>query len=73
VTAKDLDGWREGLAGSGLATIKTYPALNHLFVHGTGAPRPEEYADPGHVDEAVVTDIAAWIAGIDRAYGVAIL
>jgi dienelactone hydrolase len=62
VTMKDLDGWKKGLLGARFATIKTYAGLNHLFVHGTGTPRPEEYEAPGHVDQNVVTDIASWIA-----------
>jgi hypothetical protein len=35
--------------------------LNHLFVRGTGVSVPAEYEQPGHIDEEVVTDIAAWV------------
>ena len=37
------------------------PALNHLFIAGTGKSLPAEYQTPGHVAEDVVRDIAAWI------------
>nr|MCU0657277.1 lysophospholipase [Polyangiaceae bacterium] len=63
VTLKDLEGWKKGLAGLADVAIKTYPGLNHLFVRGTGTPRPEEYEAPGHVEESVVVDVATWIAG----------
>lgn len=59
VRAADLDGWRR----AGAAT-KTYPALNHLFVAGSGPSTPAEYLIPGqHVAEEVVADIAAFVAG----------
>jgi len=41
--------------------IKTYAALNHLFVSGTGTPTNTEYLIEGHVDEEVISDIAFWI------------
>ncbi len=42
-------------------TIHEYPALNHLLMAGTGPGRPAEYAVPGHVDTALVNDLAAWV------------
>ena len=42
-------------------TVIRYPALNHLFIAGSGAPRPAEYATPGHVASAVIDDIADWV------------
>jgi dienelactone hydrolase len=61
VTAKDFEGWKASLQSRATVTLKTYPTLNHLFVSGSGAPGPEEYERPGHVDETVITDIASWI------------
>jgi len=59
VRLADLDGWKR--AG---ATTKVYPALNHLFVAGSGPSTPAEYLAPGqHVAEEVVADIAAFVAG----------
>lgn len=42
---------------------KTYSSYNHLFVTGTGVPRPEEYERPGHLDPAVLQDLSTWILG----------
>jgi hypothetical protein len=44
-------------------TFKLYPKLNHLFIAGEGKSTPDEYAQPGHVEETVVADIAEWIRG----------
>ena len=59
VTSKDLELWKKGLGTR--ATVRTYPTLNHLFAPGTGTPGPAEYAQPGHVDPAVIADIAAFV------------
>lgn len=61
VTRDDYDGWRSTLEGRSNATFKWYPVLNHLFIEGQGTSTPAEYAIPGHVAEAVIRDIAAWI------------
>ena len=61
VTTKDLDGWRSALEGRPKASVKVYPSLNHLFVHGEGTPGPAEYAKPGHVDPQVIADIASFV------------
>jgi hypothetical protein len=55
--------WKSALAGKPQVTFHSYPALNHLFVSGTGMSLPSEYETAGHVDEAVVRDIAEWIKG----------
>ncbi len=59
VTVTDLEAWKSALGKR--ATVRTYPALNHLFVAGSGTPGPAEYALAGHVDARVVTDIGAFI------------
>jgi hypothetical protein len=56
--ADDLALWREALPD---ATIRVYPALNHLFAPGEGPPSPAEYERAQHVDAAVVADIAGWL------------
>ncbi|APR77216.1 Hydrolase (HAD superfamily) [Minicystis rosea] len=61
VTSTDFDGWRRALASRPKVTFKRYPALNHLFIAGSGTPRPGEYESPGHVEAAVVNDIAAFV------------
>jgi dienelactone hydrolase len=64
VTRKDFDGWHAALGDRPRATLKLYPSLNHLFVEGVlgqRAPSPAEYASAGHVDGAVIEDVAAWV------------
>jgi pimeloyl-ACP methyl ester carboxylesterase len=62
VTMADLEGWRRALGTRANVRIVTYPTLNHHFIAGTGPSLPAEYVMPAHVDEAVVRDIAAWVA-----------
>jgi len=57
----DFAGWKAGLASHPNVTFKTYPALNHLFLPGTGKSVPAEYNVAGHVAEDVIGDIAQWI------------
>ena len=62
VTMDDFAAWQRGLGSRANVQLKSYPALNHLFIAGSGPSAPAEYSQAGHVDEAVVRDIAAWIA-----------
>jgi len=61
VTMEDQAAWQRAIGSRANVQLKSYPALNHLFIAGAGASAPTEYARPGHVDEAVIRDIAAWI------------
>jgi dienelactone hydrolase len=61
VPAADFEAWTKALASKPTATLKRYPALNHLFIAGDGPPLPAEYQKEGHVAEGVVEDIANWI------------
>ena len=61
VTMDDFAAWQRALGPRANVHLKSYPALNHLFIAGSGPSAPAEYAQPGHVDEAVVRDIATWI------------
>lgn len=61
VTMKEFARWQAELDGRANVTFKSYPALNHLFMPGTGPGSPLEYALPRHVAEDVIADIAAWI------------
>ncbi len=58
VTGKDLANWRQALANRPNVQFKTYPALNHLFIAGTGQSGPAEYQVPGFVSEEVIRDLA---------------
>ena len=60
VTTENLLAWRKALDG-GSATFKTYAALNHLFLPGTGKSTPAEYERAGRIPDGVVDDIAAWL------------
>jgi len=57
----DFRLWREALESRTDVRFKSYPALNHLFMEGTGKAVPAEYGIPGHVSETVIDDIAAWL------------
>ena len=61
VTLEDFARWKAALASRGDVTFRSYPALNHLFIAGTGPSLPAEYQVANHVAEEVVRDIAAWI------------
>ena len=61
VTMDDFAAWQRALGSRANVQLKSYPALNHVFIAGSGPSAPAEYQRPGHVDEAVVRDIAAWI------------
>jgi uncharacterized protein len=61
VSGKDFAGWQRALKGVPRATLKTYPNLNHLFVAGEGPSAAAEYEKAGHVERAVVEDIATFV------------
>lgn len=61
VTMEDFDGWKSALGGRSDVTFRVYPTLNHAFVAGEGPSTPDEYSWPGHVDGAVVEDLARWV------------
>jgi len=61
VTMADFAAWRAALGSRSDVRFTSYPALNHLLMAGTGKSTPAEYRVEGHVDEAVVRDIAAWV------------
>ena len=61
VTLKDYELWKTGLARKQGVVMKSYPALNHLFVAGEGKSSNTEYLKPGHVAPEVIEDIAAFV------------
>lgn len=64
VTNVDLAGWRAGLGKRANVRIIEYPALNHLFIAGSGLSSPAEYGVAGSVDGQVISDIADWILAL---------
>jgi dienelactone hydrolase len=61
VRMTDFERWKQALEGRTDVSFKSYPKLNHLFTAGEGKSTPAEYQKPGHVDQQVIEDIAAWI------------
>jgi dienelactone hydrolase len=61
VPPSEADLWRAALARESDVEIREYPALNHLMLPGSGPSRPAEYGVPGHVDAALVEDLAEWV------------
>lgn len=59
--ADDFPAWKKALAGKKNATLKTYPGLSHAFTPAGDPPSPADYTKPGHVDEKVIDDLAAFL------------
>ncbi|MGD0305768.1 MAG: alpha/beta fold hydrolase [Candidatus Acidiferrales bacterium] len=61
VTPANYSDWQSALGRRSNVTLKLYPDANHLFINGSGASSPKEYDQPGHVDHAVIENIATWV------------
>lgn len=61
VVDTDWQLWQRALVGDSNATLKHYPSLNHLGIAGSGPGSMTEYRQAGHVDAALIADIASWI------------
>jgi dienelactone hydrolase len=61
VTPSNFQAWSDVLSNNRNVTLRTYPDLDHLFMHGTGASKPSDYARPDHVSAEVVESIATFI------------
>lgn len=64
VTMEDFAIWQAELKGAAHATLTSLPGLNHLFMFGEGKPSPDEYNEPGDVDQVVISTIAEWVKSI---------
>ena len=64
VNGEEFARWKAALGTRPDVTFRSYPALNHLFIAGTGPSLPDEYQVAGHVAEEVIRDIAAWVGRI---------
>jgi fermentation-respiration switch protein FrsA (DUF1100 family) len=60
-TMADFALWKAAVGSSKGVVMKSYPALNHLFVAGEGKSLPAEYSKPGHVAPAVIEEIAKFV------------
>jgi dienelactone hydrolase len=61
VTPDNFKDWQSGLGKRSNATLKFFPAANHLFIFGEGAPSPQDYEQAGHVNSQVIDAIAAFV------------
>ena len=61
VTMTDFAAWEETFSSRTNVILKSYPALNHLFIAGQGSSLPTEYEVMGHLDAEVIDDVANWI------------
>lgn len=61
VTMEDFALWKKSLKDKSNVQFKSYPKLNHLLQAGEGKSTPSEYLKVGHVDKAVIEDVARWI------------
>jgi dienelactone hydrolase len=61
VSMKDFELWKSAVGSRKNVTLRSYPALNHLFIAGEGKSLPAEYAKPGHVAPEVIDDIAKFV------------
>ena len=61
VTMADFAMWKTAVGSAKGVVMKSYPALNHLFVAGEGKSLPGEYAKPGHVAPPIIDDIANFV------------
>lgn len=64
VTMEDFALWQKALSNEPGISFRSYSDLNHLFMYGEGLSFPDEYFEPGHVEEEVISDILRWI--LDR-------
>jgi hypothetical protein len=62
VTGADWSLWQAALANDPRATLRFYPALNHLGIAGTGPATPQDYQTAGHVDARLIDDVVDWIS-----------
>ena len=63
VTDVDWQAWQAAFGDDPRFTLKRYPELGHLgFVSDPDSPLAS-YGAPDHVDETLIEDVAAWIAG----------
>lgn len=57
----DYTLWQEALAGRDNCEFHLYEGLNHIFMQTNGKRDVSEYAVSGHVDQAVIDDIASFV------------
>jgi dienelactone hydrolase len=61
VVDADWGRWRGAFHADEKVAFKLYEKLNHLGIAGEGEGNLAEYNTPGHVDAALIADVAAWV------------
>ena len=61
VVDADWSRWRGAFHANKRVEFKLYEKLNHLGIAGEGEGNLAEYGTPGHVDAALIGDVAGWI------------
>jgi poly(3-hydroxybutyrate) depolymerase len=61
VVDADWGRWRSAFHANDKVAFKLYEKLNHLGIAGEGEGNLAEYNTPGHVDAALIADVAGWI------------
>lgn len=61
VTMADFKLWQAALQGKQGVVFRSFPALNHLMIAGSGPSTPAEYQQPGHVAPEVLDAIADFV------------
>ncbi len=64
VVDADWQGWKQAFHATPRVTFKLYETLNHLAIPGEGDGNLQEYQTPGHVDPALIADVAVWITTV---------
>lgn len=57
----DFARWQRAFDGSTRVRLHGYPGLSHLFMPAGKPPSPADYGKAGHVDPAVIHDMASWM------------
>jgi len=61
VVDADWQAWKQGLHADPNVTFRLYPTLNHLGIAVDEGDGLAAYAHAGHVDAALIADVAEWI------------
>ena len=66
VVDADWQRWKAGFHDDPKVEFKLYPALNHLGMAVEGDQGLAQYEQAGHVDPALIADVAEWIHAQDE-------
>jgi dienelactone hydrolase len=61
VVDADWQRWKGGFHDDPKVEFKLYPTLNHFGIAVEGEQGLAQYQQPGHVDPALIADVAKWI------------